>query len=149
MTWSNWREVVADAHFEAQNSERAVRLTESAPCRIAGSRDLLHSALENVVRNAVRHTAPDTPVEVSLEQEGTFAVLRVRDHGPVVPDETLDQLFRPFYHVEAARERESGGVGLGLAITQRAIASHGGSVIASNAPGGGLQIELRLPASVA
>jgi len=143
------REVVADADFEAQNTEHTVQLVGSQSCRVTGSRDLLHSALENVVRNAVRHTAPGTPVEVSLACESAEAIIRVRDHGPGVPDEALEQLFRPFYRVEAARDRESGGVGLGLAITQRAIRSHGGSVSATNAPGGGLQIELRLPASVA
>ena len=138
-------EVVADADYEAQTKERAVRLTHGETCLISGSASLLFSAVENVVRNAARYTAPGTAVEVSLSREGHEAVIRVRDHGPGVPEAALLLIFQPFYRVEAARDRESGGVGLGLAITDRAIRSHGGSVRAANAPGGGLDIEMRLP----
>ena len=68
------------------------------------------------------------------------------DSGPGVPEEELDKLFRPFYRIDDARGRKTGGVGLGLAITERAVRIHGGTVKASNRPEGGLQIEIR-PAS--
>jgi signal transduction histidine kinase len=139
------REVVADADFEARTNGRAVRFTDSAPCYVCGSRSLLHSAVENIVRNAVRYTAPQTAVEVSLLCDDENAIVRVRDYGPGVPEAALERLFEPFFRVEAARDRDSGGVGLGLAITQRAVRSHGGDVRAANAPGGGLQIAVRLP----
>lgn len=138
-------EVAADADFEAQTHQKAVRVTDTLPCITVGSRELLHSALENVVRNAARFTQPGTEVEVSLGQEALEAVVKVRDYGPGVPETALTRLFEPFYRVEAARDRGSGGVGLGLAITERAIRSHGGTVIARNAEGGGLEIEMRLP----
>ena len=138
------REVVADADYEAKNRNRAVEV-ETSPCFVMGTRELLHSALENVVRNAIRHTAPETTVQVQLEQNKSDAILRVRDWGSGAPEESLPHLFEPFYRAEAARDRDSGGVGLGLAITQRAIRSHGGTVIARNAPRGGLEIEMRLP----
>jgi two-component system sensor histidine kinase CpxA len=120
---------------------------------VKGSGDLLRSAVENVVRNAVRYTSPGSSVELSLlcRSEGpnkpATAIICVRDHGEGVPEETLNDLFRPFYRVADARDRESGGVGLGLAITERAVRSHGGTVTAQNAPDGGLLVELRLPAA--
>jgi two-component system sensor histidine kinase CpxA len=69
----------------------------------------------------------------------------VRDHGPGVSEEALAQLFRPFYRVDDARDRQAGGTGLGLSISERAIRLHGGTVQACNAPGGGLIVDLRLP----
>lgn len=73
-------------------------------------------------------------------------VITVRDHGPGVPEESLGEIFRPFYRVEEARDRRKGGTGLGLAIATRAMHLHGGIIIAANAPGGGLIVEIRLPA---
>jgi signal transduction histidine kinase len=143
------QETVADADFEAQNLNRAVRIVESDESLVTGSRLLLRSAVENVVRNAVRYTAEGTAVEITLRVEDagddSTAVISVRDHGPGVPEESLDDLFRPFYRVTEARDRQSGGTGLGLAITERAVRLHGGAVKAVNAPGGGLLVEIRLP----
>jgi two-component system sensor histidine kinase CpxA len=113
---------------------------------------LLHSAIENVVRNAMRHTGDGTDVEIRLVREPGNArpevVVRVIDHGPGVPQESLDKLFRPFYRLDDARGRQTGGVGLGLAITERAVRLHGGSVRAANRPEGGLMVEIRLPVEV-
>ncbi len=116
---------------------------------VLGSASLLHSAVENVVRNAMRHTREGTEVEIRLACEageaGEQAVIRVTDHGPGVPPEALEKLFRPFYRLDDARGRETGGVGLGLAITERAVRLHGGTVRAANRPQGGLMVEMRLP----
>jgi two-component system, OmpR family, sensor histidine kinase CpxA len=109
----------------------------------------LHSAIENVVRNAARYTKEGTDVQIRLEsaqgQNGQEAVIRVTDSGPGVPEEALEKLFRPFYRIDDARGRQTGGVGLGLAITERAVRLHGGTVKAANRPEGGLMIEIRLP----
>ena len=75
-----------------------------------------------------------------------MAVITVRDRGDGVRESELSEIFRPFYRVAAARERQSGGTGLGLTITRQAVQLHSGSVAASNASGGGLRIEIRLPA---
>lgn len=145
-------DIAADATFEASNSDRRVDVVSSDACVVRGDSALLRSAIENVVRNAVRYTAENTAVDVMLRTEtqpeatGRVAVLTVRDRGPGVPQEALDQLFRPFYRVDDGRDRASGGTGLGLAITDRAVQLHGGSVTASNATDGGLVIEIRLPA---
>jgi two-component system sensor histidine kinase CpxA len=146
-------EVVADANFEAGNTDRAVRITRCDPCSVAGVAPLLRSAIENVVRNAVHYTPAHTLVDVALQCRvaggASVAVISVRDHGAGVPDETLADIFRPFYRVADARDRASGGTGLGLAITERAVRLHDGSVTAANHPDGGLLIELHLPAVAA
>ncbi len=145
-------QVVNDVDFEATDRGRRVRLLRAdAGCRVAGFEELLRRAVENVVRNAARYTAAGTAVEVELVTEpaeargGREAVVRVRDHGPGVAEEMLERLFQPFFRTAGARDRESGGVGLGLAITDRAVRLHGGRAIARNAPDGGLVVELRLP----
>lgn len=143
------REVIADANFEAGHTNRTVWLAVCEPCRLDGIEPLLRSAVENVVRNAVHYTPEGTTVEVALQREAErgvpAAIISVRDHGPGVPVNTLADIFRPFYRVADARERESGGVGLGLAITERAVRLHHGSVTATNHTDGGLVIEIRLP----
>jgi two-component system sensor histidine kinase CpxA len=145
-------EVAADADFEARSRHRRVCVTDNEACATQGNKPLLRSAIENVVRNAVRYTAEGTEVEIALRrrraQPGAArdaAVITVRDHGPGVPESALANLFRPFYRVEDARERQSGGTGLGLAITERAVRLHRGTVRALNASGGGLIIEIILP----
>jgi two-component system, OmpR family, sensor histidine kinase CpxA len=76
---------------------------------------------------------------------GDAAILRIRDHGPGVPEHALSQLFLPFYRVADARDRQTGGTGIGLAITERAVRLHSGGVTAANAPDGGLIVEITLP----
>ena len=138
------REIVDDANYEARNRDRSVQLDLPAACNLLGNEQLLRRAIENVVRNAVQYTANDTAVEVKLAC-GERAVITVRDHGPGVPAETLDKLFRPFYRVDEARDRNSGGTGLGLAIAERAVRLHGGTVEAANVATGGLAVTIALP----
>jgi two-component system sensor histidine kinase CpxA len=137
--------VISDANFEARNARRMITVDECAPCVITGTRDLLRSAIENVVRNAVRYTPENSTVEVSLRRRQDWAVLGVRDHGPGVPEAELSEIFRPFYRASSSRDRQSGGTGLGLAITERAVTLHGGRLQASNIEGGGLIVEIHLP----
>ena len=142
------REVSEDADFEARSLNRSVQVVASDKCSINGVEDLLRSAVENVVRNAVRFTPEGTAVEVALRKQNgssdNFAVISVRDRGNGVPAESLEKIFRPFYRTEDARDRQSGGgTGLGLAITERAVRMHGGTVQAANAPEGGLAVEMR------
>jgi two-component system sensor histidine kinase CpxA len=146
-------EIAKDAAFEAQGRGCQVEATIVDDCVVVGSPGLLHSAIENVVRNAIRYTHDGTSVEVRLEegvgqQNGASvpeAVVRVTDSGPGVPEDALDKLFRPFYRIDDARGRQTGGVGLGLAITDRAVRLHGGTIRVSNRPQGGLMVEIRLP----
>lgn len=143
------REVAEDAEFEARGKNRSVIVFATDPCAVAGNETLLQSAVENVVRNALRYTPERNAVEIALRRElnGTngFATITVRDYGVGVPPEALAKIFQPFYRVADARERQTGGVGLGLAIAERAMRWHGGEAFAANAVGGGLIVTLRLP----
>lgn len=144
-------ETAADADYEARGRHRQVQVVESAECIVMGNIELLRSALENAMRNAVRYTAENTVVEVALRchksDNNLRATISVRDHGKGVPEEALADLFRPFYRVADARDRQTGGTGLGLAITDRAVRLHGGTVQAANAENGGLVVEIQLPAA--
>ena len=142
-------DVVEDANFEARGVKRSVRIIKSESCSIDGIEELLRSAIENVVRNAVRFTPEGTAVEVALRKQNGYvdhyAVISVRDRGKGVPEDALEKIFRPFYRAEDARDRQSGGgTGLGLAITERAVRMHGGSVQAANLSDGGFSVEMRL-----
>jgi len=152
-TWVNLTDLVddiaTDADFEAQGSNRSVKIVESDEVRATGNAELLRSAIENVVRNALLYTAEGSEVEISLRKVqdlgGPQVRIRVRDHGAGVPEMALAEIFRPFYRVGDARDRGTGGSGLGLSITQRAVHLHGGVVSARNAPDGGLIVEILLP----
>jgi two-component system, OmpR family, sensor histidine kinase CpxA len=146
-------EIVADADFEARSNGRAVKLVSSLHCPVMGNEQLLRSAIENVVRNAISYTDEGTTVEVSLsrkcgvENGDDLASITVLDQGSGVPQAALANIFHPFYRVADARDRQSGGSGLGLSITRRAVEIHGGSVTAANIAGGGLSVEIVLPLS--
>jgi len=142
--------VSEDAEFEAQERHCHVRTTlAEANWEVRGNASLLHSAVENVVRNAIRYTQEGSSVEIEMTRQarpgGAEAVLRISDSGPGVPRDALGKLFEPFYRLDDARGRQTGGVGLGLAITERAVRFHGGKVAAFNRPEGGLTVEIRLP----
>lgn len=135
--------IVADADFEAQSQDKTVEITKNSDVKIFGNENLLSSAVENVLRNAVRYTKDK--VEVSVNGGERETVIKIRDYGAGVPDEELEKLFKPFHRVAEARERKSGGVGLGLAIAEQAVHAHKGKISAKNAENGGLIIEIKLP----
>lgn len=114
--------------------------------RTRGAPESLRRAIENPPRNAIRHTQPGFLVDVSVSRNdsvsGFVAVVRIRDHGPGVPQAYLEKIFLPFHKVEG--EAASRGAGLGLAITERIVRSHKGSVRAVNAADGGLIVEMEL-----
>jgi two-component system sensor histidine kinase CpxA len=142
-------EVARDAAFEARSRNCQVEAEILDELPVVGDPALLRSAIENIVRNAIRYTRDATTVNIRAErvQNGRSgeAVIRVSDSGPGVPEESLDKIFQPFYRIDDARGRSTGGVGLGLAITEQAVRLHGGSVTASNLVEGGLAVEIRLP----
>ena len=135
--------VVNDADFEAQSLNKSVKLINQETCEMSGEPDLLSSAISNVVRNAVKYA--ERKVRVEQHSKDGYVTVIVSDDGPGIPDEELGDIFRPFYRLSASRNRDSGGVGLGLAIAQRAIASHKGSIGAENQTSGGLKVTIKLP----
>ena len=137
-------EIVGDADFEARAQSRQVLVTAAEDCPVSGSAELLRSAVENVVRNGVRHTAAGTAVEVSIRREGGSAVVRVRDRGPGVPEGGLSDMFQPFHRLPTTHGANDGS-GLGLAIAHRTVVASGGTIGARNGVGGGLIVEIELP----
>jgi two-component system, OmpR family, sensor histidine kinase CpxA len=142
-------QVVRSADFELQERDGAVRLSSQGQYFVQGNAELLHSAIENVIRNAIRYTGAGNSVDVQLESmaTGEAALVRilVRDYGQGVPESELVNIFQPFYRVADDRNRESGGTGLGLAIADRVVRIHGGTIKAQNAAPHGLQVEMLLP----
>src|SRR5882672_6363221 len=145
--------VAHDAEYEVQGRSCHVSAEPTDEYPVEADTALLRSAVENVVRNAIRYTAAGTDVEIRLERRigdrGEEIAIRVLDSGPGVPEEALEQIFQPFYRIDDARNRQTGGAGLGLSIADRAVRLHGGRVRASNRPEGGLEVEIRIPAAPA
>jgi signal transduction histidine kinase len=137
--------VLHDARFEAAGSDATIYYPGGLDTPVNGDPNLLRSAIENVVRNAIFYSGRGGKIDILLRHDNNAAVLSVRDNGPGVPEQTLPLLFKPFYRVDDARGTTTGGMGLGLAIVRNALALHGGSVTARNVPPHGLEVELRMP----
>jgi two-component system, OmpR family, sensor histidine kinase CpxA len=142
------RQIVDDAGFEAQSRNVAINMAAPEECYARGNAELLQSAIENIVRNAIRYTdAAAASVDVSLEfGDKSNVLLTIRDHGKGVPEDDLGRVFQPFFRVAEARDRESGGAGLGLAIADRVIRIHRGTIRAENAQPSGLKVVIEIPA---
>jgi two-component system OmpR family sensor kinase len=137
--------IADDAHFEAESAGRSVRFAGEGEILADVHTELLHRAVENVVRNAVKYTREGTSVDVEVgrNRAGDGLVVRVCDRGPGVPEDEMESIFEPFFRL--ADGQPSPGFGLGLAITRRAVEAHGGQVHARNREGGGLEVEIDLP----
>jgi two-component system OmpR family sensor kinase len=138
-------EVVDDASYEAQAAGKSVSFDAPGASCVQASTELLHSAVENVVRNAIKHTADGTGVHVSVaaDESKRLVAITVCDQGPGVPEDELELIFRPFQ-----RGSDGGklpGHGLGLAIADRVVRNHGGTISARNRDAGGLCVEIVLP----
>jgi signal transduction histidine kinase len=138
--------IAQDVAIEAEARNCTVSVQADRGLEVAGDPELLRSAFENVIRNAVRYGPSGSVVAVSAAR-GEGIEVAVRDRGPGVPEKDLKLIFEPFYRVDAARDRAGGGEGLGLAIAARAIGVHGGTIEARNLAEGGLEVTMRLPAS--
>ena len=143
-------EIAADADFEARGAGRGVHvqyLGKDEGVMTRGDAELLRRAIENLTRNALRHTADDSQVTIELSARAGELILKVKDRGPGVPAPELEAIFRPFYRVEGARERaeKDRGTGLGLAIAERAVRAHNGRIRARNRDDGGLCVSIELP----
>ena len=144
-------EIVDDAEIEARERQCRIVCESTGEYQVMGDENLLRSAIENIVRNAVYYTHEDTDILVSLRSKNESArrtiALTVSDRGPGVPTTDTDKIFKPFYRVAEARDRQSGGAGLGLAIASRVVKLHRGRINAANRVGGGLEIHIELPAA--
>ena len=140
-------EIVEDARLEATAADKIIEFAPDSSVQIEGDAALMRSAIENVLRNAVRFTPTATAVTVTLGLEHNRARIVIADRGPGVPLQALERIFEPFYRVAESRDRDCGGNGIGLAITARVINVYGGEVHARNrGDGDGLSVEMQLPA---
>jgi two-component system OmpR family sensor kinase len=143
----NLAELVGEACDDARavSPDRAIALIGPGSIELLGDRDQLHQVVANLLRNAAMHTPAGTPIEVSLERADATATLRVRDHGPGLPDGVGDLLFERFWRRGEARARNGGGAGLGLAIVSAIVSAHGGEVHAASAADAGAEFTVSLP----
>ena len=136
-------DAVADARAVAP--QRDIKLTSPGPVIVNGDDTRLRQVLGNLVRNAIVHTPPQTPIDVTLSTEDSVAKLAVTDHGPGLDPEEVDRIFEPFYRADPSRSRDSGGAGLGLSIVSAVVTAHGGHVMVRETDGGGATFEVELP----
>ncbi|MCL6415988.1 ATP-binding protein [Aestuariirhabdus sp. Z084] len=136
--------VVEDCNFEAQARGCSVVLSGPSLGSIEGDGEALRSALENIIRNAIRFSPEAGQIEVNTRVTGTLIEIDIEDQGPGVPEEALEAMFQPFYRVDETRGEENSGSGLGTAIARRAIERHGGTIVASNRQPG-LCVRVSLP----
>ena len=140
-------EIVADANFEVEGSNRSIIWNNGASAMLRGRPDILRVAVENIVRNALKHApeSRDITIETRVDPARCLYSIRVLDSGPGVPPEELAKMFTPFFR--SAQAARTDGYGLGLAIARRSIEAHGGSITAANRKEGGLSVAIELPLS--
>jgi two-component system OmpR family sensor kinase len=141
------RELAGDAVADARAvaPDRAIELATGGDGLVQGDHQQLRQVVANLMRNALVHTPPGTPISVSTASDDVNVTLEVRDHGPGLPTEDPSQLFQRFWRAEGGRARGRAGAGLGLAIVSEIVAAHGGVVDAANAADGGARFVIRLP----
>jgi two-component system sensor histidine kinase CpxA len=141
-------DLVEVVNYEVPEGKPGILWSPAEPCPFHGDRELVWRAVENLLRNGLRHTDPDKGVLLTLEavRRKSQWQIRVRDFGEGVPEEELEKIFEPFYRIQESRDRGSGGHGLGLSIAANAVRRQGGKVEARNADDGGLVVQISLPA---
>lgn len=139
-----WEDMLLDAQFEAEQLNKQLTFTAIPQKTISGNPNLLTSAVENVIRNAIKYSNSNISVVFSIDAIQQLTIL-IEDDGPGVPEEELCHIFRPFYRISTARDRHSGGTGLGLTISENAIRQHNGTITAEKSNLGGLKVLLTLP----
>jgi len=137
--------VVEDAQYEADAKHTEVWFEPNANFEVMGQPDLLHRAIENIVRNALKYSPPDGDIrlEVSQDRAAKLMHLSITDQGPGVPPGELESIFQPF--VRGSTANNGDGHGVGLAIARQVVEAHGGTIIARNRAKGGLVVEITLP----
>lgn len=136
-------DIVEGAQLEAETKDRVIVARLKPVGLIRGSDELLYSAIDNVVRNAIRYSPAGGTIEISSDATGGKCRIVISDQGPGVPESELTAIFDPFYRSGSSRQTD--GHGLGLAITRQVMDAHGGRVSATNRPSGGLVVTLELP----
>lgn len=135
--------IITDAKFEAEQKNKKLSYQADENISLLAEPQLLSSAIENILRNAIHYS--HHLVQVSVTVQGKNIVWEIEDDGNGIDESQLSRIFEAFYRESTARDRDSGGVGLGLAIAHHAINKHQGIIQASNRPHGGLLVKISLP----
>ncbi|MDR3725289.1 MAG: ATP-binding protein [Terracidiphilus sp.] len=142
------QKMIPDTEYEARQRNCSVLFLRETECTVLGNQELLYRAIENILRNAIRYTATGTQVEIALRDATVhgerMAEIAVSDHGPGIPEDQQEAIFRPFYRVDDARSPDTGGFGVGLAIAERTVRLHLGEITAENRSGGGATLRIRI-----
>lgn len=140
-------DIAADANFEYNNEHTRVVVDALVNPVLYIDKRLMHRAIENIVRNALRYSPPQELVTISLTTDDSLkqCYIDISDKGPGVPNEQLQTIFNPFYRVDTSRTKKTGGYGLGLSIAEKAVALHQGTIVAKNKIDGGLQVRITIP----
>ncbi|MGF7452746.1 envelope stress sensor histidine kinase CpxA [Pasteurella bettyae] len=142
-----WEEVIEDTKFEAEQRNISFNVIYKIPSpekyTITGNQQSLASALENILRNALKYT--NNTVNITFSLELYTLCICIDDNGPGIPDEEYSKIFIPFYRIDTARTRSTGGTGLGLAIVKNIIQQHHGEIMTSRSKLGGLKVTMKLP----
>jgi signal transduction histidine kinase len=137
-------EVVRDCTLEAEVRGCRIAVKGRLASEVKGKRELLRRAVENVLRNSIRYSPPNSTIDVAVAEDFHTATIAVRDYGPGVPEDALARIFDPFFRVEEARDANGGGSGLGLSIAKQAVHVHHGTITAENASPG-LRVQITIP----
>ncbi len=140
--------IIQDANFEFEAKHVSANLSMTQTVKANINEKLMHHAIENVIRNALIYTKPETTVDVAVTEDTDEILITIADRGQGVPEENLHTIFSPFFRVDDSREKKTGGFGLGLAIAFKAVDVHHGNIKAENRPDGGLIITIELPKNV-
>lgn len=141
------RNIAEGARIEGKERHIDVHMSGLERCIIEVDNAMIHRAIENIVRNALKYTAEHTLVEIIIAEEEHLVTVTIDDRGPGVPETALAQIFEPFYRVDSVNGHSPAGSGVGLAIAKRSILLHGGNIQASNREGGGLSVKINLPSA--
>jgi signal transduction histidine kinase len=137
-------DIVDDAQFEARARQMEVELIGKVNATLHGSAELMHRAIENVVRNAIKHSPAGSKITINASEDSSNIKIAILDAGAGVPESELKLIFEPFFRSNSSGN-SADGHGLGLAIARRVVAAHGGSISASNQKAGGLYVEMSIP----
>ncbi len=133
-------------NYEVADDGEQIELCLQAPLTLEADQELLWRVFENLLRNALLHSGGSGNIQISAKQVSSNELqVSVSDSGPGIAETHISRIFEPFYRVDEARNRSSGGHGLGLAIAASAVRRHGGRISASNRQGGGLEVLVSLP----
>ena len=137
-------DIIEDARFEAQNKAIQIQHNTFNHINLFGRVELIHSAIENVLRNAIKYSPENGIIQLTVEKSSKYISIKIEDQGPGIAEQDLQQIFQPFFR--SRDNQHHNGIGLGLTIAHRAIEIHGGEITAANRQEGGLKIAIVLPA---